>query len=882
MFTTIEELAVINIDLTTMMLIGVAGVVAAGTPADAGARPPMTLEVNESAWSAPGDDFFFSPGLPNTLTVRPDWDVIDEARIEVLVEKTLPDDSSEVQQATLEAGRSREFELGPMSSPAAFEYEEGVVYQRGYTLRIALRPVDEADAIGEARFYQDLAVAAHTRHDADGAWHTAEARDPATAGPQRLTFGDERRVVYWGGFGVSAPLYLRLTGSVLTDRDAVVAECQLNEGAPAESMDCRLEVIDVEGTTLHSEDISLNEPGERRHVDLDVADWPAGDYSVALYPVIAGEIWREGPEVTYHRREADPDAVRISHLAPWEFRRDRRREEVVIDDFAAAAQQFADGVPDGWATVEAGDTRPLVSSGSVATEPLVLTPDLSGYYAVFARGHADGCLIQAGKDGLIRPLHGSSSEVFMSAVDLTGAAIRIHAYNSLHSPDSGLQRLRLVPVTEASVRALYDETSNPPVGLRGVNDWCEYFHGAVRLQSDQFDTIVAGQAEIGLRTVGWSIGRSWIEYHTDLPNTTRFPAVPLEEAAKSFDRAERYRARATMINEHRPLQGALAAGDRYGSRIFPWLAMQRHYGTAYGGIFASDFFRSNPQWRRWRKYHLKGGEARRESSAVCYYFPEVRKERVDILVDAASKGADGILVGCCRQVPMLLYHPEMVAEYQRLTGVDALNIDATDGEVYEDWIRWRADFFTQVLRDLRERLQALESEQDRAIPLTVRIPSIDLFYNLAAGLDVRQWLEEGLVDQLQLDPLETWGGRASHDVRPYVQLGRGHDVTIIGGIGATWVSQPVVALHRAQGLLLAEVDGIETYETELMARPDSRRWVMPMFGNMERLEAHLEASNMEACYPITAANAHFAHDNHSRWRDPASLWTVFGTRPLSL
>lgn len=871
-----------EMNLPMAVLLAATYIVTAATFAGAQAPPHLTLDLNGHQWAGEGDELFFAPGVSNTLVVTTNRDAIGDAPIEIIVEKTLPDDRGEMLRETLRAGQSAEFTLGPMTAPAVFEYEAGVVYQRGYVLRIVMRPVGGGDALAEARFYQDLAVPAHTRHEADGAWQSADAREPAHAGEQRLTAGDERRAVYWGGFGVSAPLELRLHESVLADQDAFVAQFRLNEGAPAGAMQCRLQITDAAGSVLCSEDIALDEPDQWRQVECDVTAWPPGDYTVALYPVLDGVVWREGPEVTYRRRQIDPDAVRISHLGPWQLRRDRDREERVFDDLPSAAGQFGDGLPDGWEATEAGDTNSLTSPGSVATEPVVLRPGLSGHYAVFATAHGAGCLIQAGSDELIRPLRIRSADVFITATDLTGGEIRIFPFDALHSPDSGLRRLRLVPVTAESVRALYDETSNPPVELRGVNDWCEYFHGPVRLESDQFRTIVGGQAEIGLRTIGWSIGRSWVEYHTDLPGTTRFPTIPLEEAAEVFDRAELYRGRVTMINEHRPLVSALEARELHGVTLLSWLAVQRHYGMSYGGMFASEWFQSNPQWWRWRKYHPRGDEARRESNAISYYFPEVRRERVDILVDAASRGVDGVLVGCCRQVPMLLYHPEMVAEYTQLTGVDPLTIDATDAERYEHWIRWRADFFTQVLRDLRERLTEVERQQNRSITVAVRIPSIDLLHNLAAGLDVRRWLEEDLVDQLQLDPLETWGGRAGHDVRPYLELGREHGVTIVGGIGATWVRQPVVALHRARGLLLAGVDGIETYETELEARSHPRRWVMPMFGNLERLEQYLRESNAEACYPITAANAHLAHDNHSRWTNPRSQWTIFGTTPLSL
>ncbi len=154
----------------------------------------------------------------------------------------------------------------------------------------------------------------------------------------------------------------------------------------------------------------------------------------------------------------------------------------------------------------------------------------------------------------------------------------------------------------------------------------------------------------------------------------------------------------------------------------------------YGGIFASRFFKDHPEWHAYSKEGHKSG------STVSYFFPEVRKERVDILLEIARKKPDGLLVGSCRQVPMLRYHPKMVAAYLVETGVDPRKIhDIRDLEAYTKWITWRADHFTQVLRNLKKGLAPIRKETGRSIPVAVRIPSSGLFYNMAEGLDVERW-----------------------------------------------------------------------------------------------------------------------------------------------
>jgi hypothetical protein len=114
-----------------------------------------------------------------------------------------------------------------------------------------------------------------------------------------------------------------------------------------------------------------------------------------------------------------------------------------------------------------------------------------------------------------------------------------------------------------------------------------------------------------------------------------------------------YLGRSFVTNQYDPLAAAVEAGKTYDVRILPWLGMQRHYGS---GAFSSSFYKSHPEW--WRI--AKDGS---NSVGLSYFFPQVRKERVDILQEAAGYGVPGLVLGCERQVPMLLYNPQMVSAF---------------------------------------------------------------------------------------------------------------------------------------------------------------------------------------------------------------------------
>lgn len=813
----------------------------------------VCIDVNGRAGMGSPPVYSIYPGCANRMTVGlPQNQSLTRACDLVLV-CTRPDGRTSVQRARL-AGQDSPvtFDLGVFLVPARFDFEHGVVYREGTSFRLSI-------------------VDAQTKRQLECLTFSQTIGSASSGDVLRLGDGGRQPHHGWPGSGDcrpgDPPVLLWLAQDVLADHAQVRAHYQLRnrerrlqrERDLVRVKGC-LRVSAQDGEVLFEHAVQAGP--KRQTQSFDAAGWPEGRYSVELVPDVEKSEDRHGPVVEYRRMAPTPGQVRVSPFAPWTFDRDTTREELMVADLREAVRTWATAPPDPahWGFRPWKDGVSLIATNDDwRKSPVVLRLPVRGTYAVFAATENGFCYIRVERDGIPRGLRCPFS--FVTAADLTDGEIAIYAPAV---KNAGLRSLRLVPVTASSVAAVHELTSNPPTPLLGVADWCDYFvepsvwHSAgTRLAEDQFDALLKGHAELGLRTIAWSIGRSWVEYHSKLPATTRFPCAPLEQIPEQYQR--RYAGRAHMINAHRPLEYVLKQRPKYGLKIFPWLAMQRHYGTkAYGGIFASEWFREHPQWHRWSK-----GAAAATGAVVSYYFPEVRKERVDIFCEVARKSPDGIVVGCCRQVPMLLYHPEMVAAYQRKTGVNSLQIDAGDQQEYDRWIRWRAEFFTKTLRELKERLDPIRAQTERPIPVSIRVPSKGLFYNMAQGLDVESWCREKLVARLQLDPLEDCDGRGSpHDVRPYLELGRRHGIEVYGGIGLT-VWNYAVIMKRALGLLEAGVDGIEFYESNNYAIIQPQRWIIPLLGNQALLREFLGTSNLDACFPVWARNAASGFDNHS-------------------
>ncbi len=451
------------------------------------------------------------------------------------------------------------------------------------------------------------------------------------------------------------------------------------------------------------------------------------------------------------------------------------------------------------------------------------------------------------------------------------AVLGFHSLFSHANAAGEVRLLELVPWEVALPQA------PPEVPLLGINDWAEYFAGDSLPQVGQIARIIAGQRELGLGEIAWSAARSWVEYRSRLADASPWPVVPLEEAARRDPRAQNYAGRTAVLNTACVLREAMQQAAKQGVVLAAWVALNTHYyAEALGGICCSRWFQKHPRFHQWRKGapHAFPGE-------VCYYFEEVRSERIAIIDELAGLGVERFVLDATRQPRVALYHPEMVAAYREQTGVDPLEIDESHGAVYEGWIRWRSGFFTAFLRELRATL-ARRHPSLRA-HVTMRIPQCGVKLNLASGFDVETWLKEGLIERLCLNPLDIYEGGGLREVAPYVEACHAAGVEVYGGIGQTWAWEnagATAALHRMASLLDAGVDGVDLYESELLARCHPLHPLVPHLRSRSTIATLLEQSNLAACYPLSAENVLLGYDNHSRWAGGGWRMSGFGENSL--
>jgi hypothetical protein len=355
--------------------------------------------------------------------------------------------------------------------------------------------------------------------------------------------------------------------------------------------------------------------------------------------------------------------------------------------------------------------------------------------------------------------------------------------------------------------------------LWGISEWMCYHSNYDKpcRGPDEIDICVGLHAEAGFDHLVWNLGRSVVDYWSDLPHLTRMCEQGDRVGGASWAFVGQ------VMDAVCPLRRALASCAGTGMELWGRLGMNRHYGSdAYSGV-TSRLALNNPHLRE----RSKSGKP--VPSRLCYACDEVQQERIDILLEAHRIGVAGVVLDFCRQMPMLQYHEALVEPFRRDAGTDPRQIDAADPAAYEAWFQYRADVLTGFLGRLRRVMREQETDLGRACPILARIPDSGRWLMRAYGLDSERWCRDDLVDGLMLSPFPIT--REDLDLHPeeHVGVARLHGKRCIGGIGSKGLlengvesntgfyhEQPVHALAARQ--LDAGVEGLSLYQSETMLR----------------------------------------------------------------
>ena len=359
--------------------------------------------------------------------------------------------------------------------------------------------------------------------------------------------------------------------------------------------------------------------------------------------------------------------------------------------------------------------------------------------------------------------------------------------------------------------------------------------------------------ENGVRHVLWSLGRSTLDYHSELSTSTRYAG----------DTRPQTKVIGESFRRECSLRAALGFAARHDMVLYGRLGMNRHYGDALGGGLRSAYIAAHPEWME----RHRGGQP--DATKVSYAVPEYRAERLAILLEVAQIGVHGLCLDFCRQPPHARYHPLLLEPWLREGRGDPRGLSVGSPE-FLGWAQHRCNFINLFLRELRTRLQELERTTRRKVPVQVRIPEATLELNVLEGLDLRTWLREGWVDEITLDPLWIWDFAYPDTAGPYVELARAHGVRIHGGVN-TVTGKGVKAsargfLERVSRNYHEGVDGIALFQTDAaLLVPELKALLgplLPQLGDTAAVSEQLAAARRRQP-ELSEAERHFGLDNHS-------------------
>lgn len=160
--------------------------------------------------------------------------------------------------------------------------------------------------------------------------------------------------------------------------------------------------------------------------------------------------------------------------------------------------------------------------------------------------------------------------------------------------------------------------------------------------------------------------------------------------------------------------------------------------------FSTEFYKEHPEMRLIDRDGT-------EIAGMSYAYPEVRKYMISILREAAGYGADGAAIIYVRGPPYILYEESLIEGFKKKYGIDPRKINEGD----ERWLRYRASFMTQYMREVRQAMDEVGEKLDKRLEVSTILMATKE-QNLFFGLDLEAWIKEGLVDNLVPYP---WGDK---------------------------------------------------------------------------------------------------------------------------
>ena len=350
----------------------------------------------------------------------------------------------------------------------------------------------------------------------------------------------------------------------------------------------------------------------------------------------------------------------------------------------------------------------------------------------------DPCFVHFRREA---PDRASLEEMFWKVAKLEGQDIVVAQQREGFRGDASLAYVKLVPLSDLEAGAWQaDQEDRSHKRLIGTNDAFGIFFRNRITTVDGILEQVEPYRNTDFKMLWWEIVSGMFGGWRD---TGKLYADGVEDFPRPGDH---YMAESLRILRSKGINPLKTAMDHAHAIGLEFHVSQRSemFQTAppFEECFATDFWRDRPEWRL---RDIDGTEV----TGMSYAFPEVREYLVGLLEEAASLGADGAVVIYPRSAPFILYEDPFVEAFERRYGADPRSVAEDDGRV----IDLRTAYMSKFMRELRAAMDRVGEKLGRRLAVSA-ITFADESENRLAGLDLAEWISEGLLDHLSPYPYD--------------------------------------------------------------------------------------------------------------------------------
>lgn len=278
-----------------------------------------------------------------------------------------------------------------------------------------------------------------------------------------------------------------------------------------------------------------------------------------------------------------------------------------------------------------------------------------------------------------------------------------------------------------------------------------------------------------------------------------------------------------------PLQVARDAAKAQGAEFHVILRPGGWAGSMpYEETFNSSFYNEHPEWRCIDRDGTP-------TFYLSYAVPEVRRHVLDLFREILQVQPEGVGFTFNRGLPLMLWEEAFCQRFQQMHQADAKAVREDDPRLHAT----RAAIMTDFLVEVRALLDETAAQQGRQVPYKISLGTFaQEADNQRWGLDLPQWIQRGLVDDLAV----TWFAyHTSFDKTPgqidmdyYQRLVKGTSTRVYPMVIAWKAGKPKAFCQKAADYLRAGASGLAIWDPQV-----HKGWPDNSPGNVFDVLSHL-------------------------------------------